>query len=112
MRDLVTAIVMALGAVLMLLAAAGVLRMPDVFNRMQTATKASTLGVICFMVAAMVHFGTLSVGVRAVLVIVFLLGTAPVGAHVLSRAAHRGGVALWKGSVRDELGRPGQEGRE
>ena len=103
MREIATVILMALGAAFMLLAGLGLVRMPDLFNRMQAATKASTLGAFFMMVAAIVHFGTLDVAVRATLVVVFLFVTAPVAAHALSRAAYMAGVPLWRRSVRDEL---------
>jgi multicomponent Na+:H+ antiporter subunit G len=98
-----TVVFMGLGAAFALLAALGLLRMPDLFNRMQAATKSSTLGVFFMMFAAIIHFGTLDVTVRALLVVVFLFATAPVAAHALSRAAYQAGVPLWPGSVRDEL---------
>ena len=95
---------MALGSAFMLIAAIGLVRLPDLFTRMQAATKASTLGVVCLALAAVARFGLEGVGVPALLVIVFMFLTAPVAAHVLSRAAYRTKVPLWKGSIRDELG--------
>lgn len=103
MREIATVVFMGLGASFMLLAGLGLVRMPDLFNRMQAATKGSTLGAVFMMLAAMVHFGTLDVIVRALLVVVFLFITAPVAAHALSRAAYIAGVPLWPQSVRDEL---------
>ena len=49
MTDIVTAIVWLAGSAFALLAAVGVLRMPDVFTRMQASTKASTLGLGCLL---------------------------------------------------------------
>ena len=103
MREAATVVLMGLGTGFMLLAALGLVRMPDLFNRMQAATKASTLGVSLMMLAAIVHFGTVEVAARAMLVVVFLFVTAPVAAHALSRAAYYAGVPLWRGSLRDEL---------
>ena len=75
----------------------------DLFMRLQAATKASTLGVGCMLLAAAVHFQDLAVTTRAVLVIAFFFLTAPVGAHVIARAAYAVGVPLWKGTITDEL---------
>lgn len=112
MRDLLTIVFMGLGAGFMLIAAIGILRLPDLFTRMHAATKAATLGAACAAVAAMFHFGTHEVAYRATLIIVFLCLTAPVAAHVLSRAAYRVKVPLWRGSVLDELrGRYASGGR-
>ena len=91
------------GSVFAVLAAVGIVRMPDLFTRIQTATKASTLGVACVMVAAAVQFGDLGTIARAVLVIAFLFFTAPVAAHAIGRAAYFHGVPLWARSVVDEL---------
>ena len=102
---------MVVGAVLMLLAALGVVRMPDLFSRMQAATKASTLGVGCMMLAVAVHFADLAVTTRAVLIVAFVFLTAPVSAHMIGRAAYYVGVPLWEGTTLDELrGHNGRQG--
>jgi multicomponent Na+:H+ antiporter subunit G len=102
-RDLLTIAFMGLGAAFMLIAAIGLLRLPDLFTRMHAATKAATLGAACSAAATIVHFGPGAVGVPAALIIVFLFVTAPVAAHVMSRAAYRVKVPLWRRSVCDEL---------
>lgn len=91
------------GVLFSLLGAVGVLRMPDLFTRMQASTKTGTLGVGCMMVAAAIHFGDLGAILRAVLVIAFLLLTAPVGAHVIARAAYGGRIPLWDRTGADDL---------
>jgi multicomponent Na+:H+ antiporter subunit G len=103
MSDLVVAVLLVIGASFLLLAGVGVLRMPDVFSRMQAATKASTLGVGCILVAVAVHFNDLGITVRALAASVFFLLTAPVSAHLLGRASYFLGVPLWEGTVIDEL---------
>ena len=92
-----------MGASLLFLAALGILRMPDLYTRMQAATKAGTLGVGLVLVAAAVAFGTLSVTITAVLAIAFFILTAPVAAHMIGRAAYLARVPLWDRTVRDEL---------
>jgi multicomponent Na+:H+ antiporter subunit G len=91
------------GASFMLLAGLGVLRLPDLFMRLQAATKASTLGVGCLLLGVAVHFQDLGVTTRAVMVVAFFFLTAPVGAHVIARAAYAVGVPLWEGTITDEL---------
>ena len=71
--------------------------------RMQASTKASTLGVGCLLLGAALHFQDLGVTTRAVLVIGFFFLTAPVGAHMIARAAYAVGVPLWEGTLVDEL---------
>jgi multicomponent Na+:H+ antiporter subunit G len=87
----------------MLLASLGLIRLPDLFTRMQAATKAGTLGVATMFVAVAMHFGQTGVTAACLLVVIFLCVTAPVAAHVIGRAAYYRGVPLWEGSVVDEL---------
>lgn len=87
----------------MLLAAIGVVRMPDAFTRMQATTKASTLGLGCMLAAVAIHFGNLSAFSRAAAIVMFVFLTTPVAAHVIARAAYFMGLPLWEGTIRDEL---------
>jgi len=103
MSERISAALLVAGAFFMLLAGLGVLRLPDLFMRLQAATKASTLGVGCLLLGAAIHFQDLGVTTRAVLVIAFFCLTAPVGAHVIARAAYAVGVPLWEGTITDEL---------
>ena len=91
------------GALFLLLAAAGAVRMPDLFTRMQAATKAATLGVGCTLLAVALYVNNFAVTVRALLVIAFIFLTAPVAAHMIGRAAYFIGVPLWQGTKIDEL---------
>jgi monovalent cation/proton antiporter MnhG/PhaG subunit len=94
---------MIIGAAFMLLAGVGVVRMPDLFMRMQAATKASTLGMGCIVLAVAIHFGELGITTRALATIVFVCLTAPVAAHLVARASYFVGVPLWEGTIVDEL---------
>lgn len=91
------------GGLLMLLAAIGILRMPDLFSRMQTATKASSLGLGSVIVAVAIHFGDPLVVVRAVMIIAFGFITVPIAAHMIGRAAYFVGEPLWEGTIIDEM---------
>ena len=90
------------GATLALLASVGVLRMPDVLTRMQASTKASTLGLGCLLLGLAIRNPELSFVIRAGSIAAFMLLTTAVGAHVIARAAARGGAPLWEGTVVDE----------
>jgi multicomponent Na+:H+ antiporter subunit G len=103
MSDIISAALIVIGGAFMLLAGVGVLRMPDLFMRMQAATKAATLGAGCMLLAVAVHFGELTVVARALLVIAFVLLTAPVAAHMIARAAYSVGTPLWEGTITDEV---------
>ncbi len=103
MGDVISAALIVIGGAFMLLAGVGILRMPDLFMRMQAATKAATLGAGCMLLAVAVHFGELTVVARALLVIAFIFLTAPVAAHMIARAAYSVGTPLWEGTIADEF---------
>jgi multicomponent Na+:H+ antiporter subunit G len=98
------------GATLGLLAAVGVLRMPDVFTRMQASTKAATLGLGCLLAGLAIQLPEVSVVIRAGSIGAFVMLTTPVAAHVIARAAFLTGVPLWKGTLIDERRRPEGDG--
>ena len=95
------AFVTLLGSVFLFLGALGLLRMPDVYNRIQAGTKASTLGTILSLLGiGMIHphwYG------KIIILIVFVIITNPVSSHVLARAAHFTGIPLTKKSIIDKL---------
>ncbi|WP_447553484.1 monovalent cation/H(+) antiporter subunit G [Vreelandella sp. EE22] len=91
------------GSLFILLAAIGLLRLPDLLTRMHATTKAAALGVILIMLAAAMHFAEVGVVARSFAIILFILMTAPVAAHVIGRAGYFVGSKLWSGTVKDEL---------
>ncbi len=103
MTEAITSLLLLAGGGFMLLAAIGVLRMPDLYMRMGTSTKATTLGLACILTAVAVYSAEASIVARAVATIVFVLLTTPVAAHVLGRAAYTVGVPLWDATIVDEL---------
>jgi multicomponent Na+:H+ antiporter subunit G len=103
LTDVLIASMLVLGGLFCLLAAVGMLRMPDLYTRLQAATKAGTLGVGLIALAVILHFASLPAVVRGILTILFLFLTAPVAAHVIARAAHTSGVPLWNRSSLDDL---------
>lgn len=103
--EIVISIFLILGALLNVLGTFGILRLPDVYGRMHAATKSSTLGVICIMLAAFIFF--ISEGhvvLKILLTILFIFLTAPVVGLIVSRSAYNTNVKLWEKSVRDDLG--------
>ena len=110
MTDIVTAILWLAGSAFALLAAVGVLRMPDVFTRMQASTKASTLGLGCLLGGAALQLGDFASFIRVASIGAFVLLTTPVAGHVIARAAYLADVPLWKGTVLDERRRDSQAG--
>ncbi|MCA8883292.1 MAG: monovalent cation/H(+) antiporter subunit G [Rhodobacteraceae bacterium] len=74
------------GGIFVFIAGLGILKLPDVLNRMHASTKAGTLGSALTLVAAALHFGNGGVTTKAVATILFLLLTAPIAAHMIGRA--------------------------
>lgn len=103
MADLIASVMLVAGGLFMLLAGLGVMRMPDLYMRLQAATKAATLGAGLMLTAVAVHFAETAVSARALLVVGFVLLTAPVAAHMVGKAAHAAGVPMWSGTRVDEL---------
>ncbi|WP_299231849.1 monovalent cation/H(+) antiporter subunit G [uncultured Halomonas sp.] len=103
MTDIVGEGLVLVGALFMLLAALGVVRLPDLLTRMHATTKAATLGVSLVMLAVALHFAQVAVVARAFAVILFIMMTAPVAAHVIGRAGYFVGTRLWEGTLKDEL---------
>ncbi|HDZ35410.1 MAG TPA: Na+/H+ antiporter subunit G [Thermococcus sp.] len=96
-----------IGTFFYLLSALGLIRMPDVYNRMQTSTKSATLGSLGVMVGVGIwalgtDFGSAAWLTKSIVIAVFLLLTNPISAHALIRAAYKSGIPLWEGSVVDK----------
>jgi multicomponent Na+:H+ antiporter subunit G len=103
MIDTLIAIFATLGAIFILLAGVGVVRMPDLYLRISVTTKAATLGIGLLIACTAIYFNDTGVTSRAIAIIFFMLLTAPVGAHLIGRASYFMGVALWEKSRRDDL---------
>ena len=80
----------------------GLIRLPDVYNRLQAATKCVTLGTCSILFGLFLFKGFTAMGIKAILCSIFIVLTAPVSAHALARGAHKSGVKLWEKSVCDK----------
>jgi len=95
------ALVTLAGSLFLFLGALGIVRMPDLYNRMQAGTKATTLGTILTLLGiGIYHPAWLG---RMVLLVIFVAVTNPLSSHALARAAHFIRVPLTKESVCDSL---------
>lgn len=88
----IAAALMLVGATFSLLAAIGVLRLPDLYTRLHAASKAGVVGAGLILAAVAISAFDSAVALRAGLGIVFLLLTTPVSAHLLARAAFKTGL--------------------
>ena len=103
MAQVLSTVCVLIGSCFMLIAAIGVVRLPDVYMRMHSSTKSATLGVGFIMLGAAIYFGDLAISARALAVVLFLFATAPVAAHVIGRAAYFAGVQLSSRTLSDDL---------
>jgi multicomponent Na+:H+ antiporter subunit G len=100
---LLTAAMIVTGGVFTLLAAVGIVRLPDVYTRMHAASKAGTVGSGLMLVAAGLHSLDGAILARALAGFVFFVLTAPVAAHLVAKAAHEAGYRLTRFTVLDEM---------
>lgn len=103
MEKILSEILMLIGAIFMLIASLGIVRLPDIFMRMHSNTKSATLGVFFVMMGLALHFADFSIFIRALSVVLFFMITAPVAAQIIARAAYFSGIPLWKGTLSDAL---------
>ena len=89
------------GVVFNLLGCLGLVRFPDLYNRMQAATKSVTLGTCGILFGIFIHTGFSAIGIKALVTIAFVLVNLPVASHALSRGSLQFGVKLWRGTIRD-----------
>lgn len=103
MADLIIMVLAGTGSLFVLLAAVGLLRMPDLYLRISVSTKAATLGMGLILASAAIYFGESGVTTRVIAIVFFIFLTAPIGAHLLGRASYLTGVKKWKGTHTDKL---------
>ena len=102
MSDVITSFLLVSGSLFSLVAALGMLRLPDTIMRMHAATKAGTLGAGLILIAEATFYQEIGITLRALAAITFLLLTAPVAAH-----SHRSGRVLFRNqAVEENLDRP------
>lgn len=103
MIEYLTGIVLIIGSFFCLIAALGVIRLPDPLTRMHAATKAESLGAGLLVSAHALYYQQLGTSLRAVSIIALLLFTAPVAAHIIVRTFYRSGEAISDRTWIDEL---------
>jgi multicomponent Na+:H+ antiporter subunit G len=107
-EDIVIALA-ALGFVFSLSGAVGIVRMPDVYCRIQCSSKTITMGALPVLIALVLAEGPISTfGNHVLFVSALLVVVNPAASHALARAAYKSGVPQWPGAVRDEPREPGR----
>ncbi|WP_137283328.1 monovalent cation/H(+) antiporter subunit G [Halorussus salinisoli] len=94
-QQFVVAALVVVGAFFLLVGTVGLIRFPDVYNRMHASSKAATLGASSILLAGFAYYGPQGAGLTSLVGIVFLFITAPTGAHLISRSAQKMGVPFF-----------------
>ena len=103
MLTVVSSVLLLVGVFLAVVAAVGLVRLPDVLSRMHAATKPATLGLLLITVGAALRMQDAGDAVKLLLVAAFQFLTAPVAAHMIGRAAYRSGAGALDELVVDDL---------
>ena len=88
--EIVVSLLLVFGAGFVLVGSIGLVRFPDFYTRLHAPTKATTLGIGSLVIASVFAFSADGTTLSEILIAAFLFLTAPIGAHLLAKAAlHR-----------------------
>lgn len=99
---MIALIVISIGVLFNLFGCIGLLRLPDVYNRLQAATKCVTLGCCSILAGVLIHFGITDSGIKALIAIPLLFFSSTVAAHALIRGTYHFGVKMSDKSIKDD----------
>ncbi len=100
--EVLSTIFIAIGIIFNLFGCIGLVRLPDVYNRLQSATKCVTLGTCSIMLGVLIRYGFVSIGIKALVAIPLLFFTSTVAAHALAKGSYCFGIKLGEKSVHDD----------
>ena len=104
MTDIIGYILIIIGILFNIFGCIGLVRFPDVYNRLQASTKCVTLGTIMLLVGVALISGIGPLSAKAIACAIFILITSPTAAHAIAKGAYASGVKLWENSVVDKYG--------
>ena len=102
MNSVIGMIFVVIGLAFNVLGCIGMIRLPDMYNRLQAATKCVTMGTCMVLIGVMIaagFFHSAHLSTRCIICMIFILITAPTAAHALAHGAYSFGVQLWEKSV-------------
>ncbi len=104
MNEIIGYILIIIGILFDVFGCIGLVRFPDVYNRLQASTKCVTLGTIFLLIGVALACGSGAISAKAIVCAVFILITSPTAAHAIAKGAHISGVQMWEKSVVDKYG--------
>ena len=102
MTETIGYIIITIGILFNIFGCIGLVRFPDVYNRLQASTKCVTLGTIFVLIGVALAGSSGALTAKAIVCAVFILITAPTAAHAIAKGSHAAGVKLWQNSVVDK----------
>ena len=82
-----------IGAVFIAIGSLGLLRMPDIYNRLQAGTKTATLGTMSLLLGIGIHYP--GWWPKLLVLAIFVLFTNPLGSSTIARTARLNGIKPW-----------------
>jgi len=104
MTDIAGQLLIAVGILFDIFGCIGLVRFPDVYNRLQASTKCVTLGTIMLLAGVALIGASGPISAKAIICALFILITSPTAAHALAKGSYASGVKLWEESVVDKYG--------
>ncbi len=103
MMNALVVFLLSVGTFFMLVSSIGLVRMPDVYTRMHTVSKGSTLGLVSLLLASGCFLACTDVTLKVFFAVVFHFLTNPVGVHMIARAAYFDlHIPFWNQTLTDE----------
>ncbi|HSR19155.1 MAG TPA: monovalent cation/H(+) antiporter subunit G [Ignavibacteriaceae bacterium] len=102
MNEAIGMVFICIGIAFDFLGVLGLVRLPDVYNRLQAATKCVTFGSMGILFGVFLIQGFSSFGFKAIIGIIFIILTSPTAAHAIARASHRSRIPLCKETIIDK----------
>ena len=102
MIEVIGYIMIVIGILFDIFGCIGLVRFPDVYNRLQAATKCVTLGTIFLLFGVAISSASGPIAAKAIICALFILITSPTAAHAIAKGAYASGVELWEKSVVDK----------
>lgn len=102
MTDIIGFTMIIVGVLFDIFGCIGLVRFPDVYNRLQAATKCVTLGTVMLLIGVAVASASGPTAAKAIICALFILITSPTAAHAIAKGAYASGVKLWESSIVDK----------
>jgi multicomponent Na+:H+ antiporter subunit G len=102
MTDIIGYFLMIVGTLFDVFGCVGLVRFPDVYNRLQASTKCVTLGTIFLLIGAGIVSGHGATTTKAIICAVFIMLTSPTAAHAIAKGSHASGVELSDKTIVDK----------